>query len=531
MYANNERIRTKSFALSTMMLVGTGIAAKLLGAIYRIPLTNILGAEGIGMYQLIFPIYALMLTLSTSGIPTAISRLVSERVAIGDNNGSKGILLTSAIMLTILGGSATVILFIISAPLASLQGNDFLKIGYYAIAPAILIVAGSSFFKGWFQGNLNMMPTAFSQLVEQVVKMGVGLLLAGYLLKYGIVYAVTGAILGLTVSEAVSFIMMFIIYMREGNKFGGDIRVSFRDYGEDILRVSLPITISGLIFPLTQFIDSVLIVNVLRSAGETEQNATALYGILTGPVNSLINMPVIVTLALSIAVVPVVSMNRMKRNADIVKAKCDTAIKLSYLIGVPAFFGIYVMADIIMRALYPSLSSGEISVATTLVRVSSISVVLLAQIQIYTSLLQALDKTHVGIKALSVSAVVKIILNIVLIRYLSIVGGSLATVITYLITVIIDTVYMRRYLGPDRGLFVSIVKIFLAGMIMSFFVILTIAAINNVYISLVAGVGIGVAIYTLSMILLRIINNEELLSLPGGRFLVYIGEKMRFWER
>ena len=173
-----KKKKRSSFAVGAMVLAGAGFVSKFLGAIYRIPLTNILGAEGIGMYQLVFPIYALMLTLSSGGVPSAIARLVAERSGVNDEEGAKKVFFSSAVLLTLFGGIAVLSLVLLARPLAALQGNEALRYGYYAIAPAILIVAGSAYFKGWFQGNLDMMPSAYTQLIEQGVKMGAGLFLS-----------------------------------------------------------------------------------------------------------------------------------------------------------------------------------------------------------------------------------------------------------------------------------------------------------------------------------------------------------------
>lgn len=526
-----KKRRRDSFAVGAIVLAGAGFISKFLGAIYRIPLTNILGAEGIGMYQLIFPIYALMLTLSSGGVPSAIARLVAERRGLEDEDGAKKVFFSSAILLTLFGGIAVILLALLARPLAILQGNEALRYGYYAIAPAILIVAGSAYFKGWFQGHFNMMPSAYTQLIEQGVKMGAGLFLSAYLMRYGLMYAVVGAILGITVSELVSFIVMFVIYIKQGNTFRRpqDLRIS--ESMADILKVALPITLSGLVFPLVQFIDSVLIVNVLTFFGTSKSRSTALYGLLTGPVNSLVNMPVVLTLALSVAIVPVVSVNRIKRDADTVKEKCNTALKLSYLLGIPSFLGIFVLAEIIMKILYPTLSPEDIAIATKLLRVSSVSILFLSEVQIYTSLLQALDKTKVGILSLSVSALLKVILVIVLVGYLGILGASIASILSYLAIATFDKIYMRKYLGRDESLIKAVSKILVSGLIMMFFVYISARFIPNIYVSLVVSILIGVAIYLVCMILLKVMSDKELESVPFGKLLRYIGKKIRFWER
>ncbi len=526
-----KKKKRSSFAVGAMVLAGAGFVSKFLGAIYRIPLTNILGAEGIGMYQLIFPIYALMLTLSSGGVPSAIARLVAERSGVNDEEGAKKVFFSSAVLLTLFGCIAVLSLVLLARPLAALQGNEALRYGYYAIAPAILIVAGSAYFKGWFQGNLDMMPSAYTQLIEQGVKMGAGLFLSAYLMRYGIIYAVVGAILGITVSELISFIVMFVIYIRKGNSLKIPFDIGLKENMTDILKVALPITLSGLVFPLVQFIDSVLIVNALTFFGVEKSRSTALYGLLTGPVNSLVNMPVVLTLALSVAIVPVVSVNRIKRDADAVKEKCNTALKLSYMLGVPSFLGIFVLAELIMKILYPTLSLEDITIATTLLRVSSVSILFLSEVQIYTSLLQALDKTKIGIISLSVAALLKVILVVALVGYLGILGAAVASVASYLMIATFDKIYMRKYLGKDDPLVKDVSKILVSGLTMTFFVYISARFIPNIYVSLIVSILIGVAIYLVCMVLFKVMNDKELESVPFGKLLRYVGKKIRFWEK
>ena len=512
-------------------LVVASVVAKGLGAIYRIPLTNILGAEGIGMYQLIFPMYALMLTLSSSGLPTSIARLISERHALDDVSGARGIVKTSAILLGILGAVFAVVLLLLSAPLASIQGNGNLAIAYVAIAPSVLFVAGSSVLKGYFQGVLNLIPNAISNIIEQVVKMAVGLVLASYLMRYGIMYAVTGAVLGVTIAELVSFVVMLVMYIRHRVP---KIDVHVYDFRSNItmmLRVSLPIALSGIVFPLMQVIDSVLIVYLLRLSGVEGGRATALYGLLTGPVGTLVNMPIVVTLALAIMVVPLVSGSRARRDADAVRRKCVTSIKLSYLVCAPAFVGLFCLAGDIVRVLYPTLTERDLVLATGLLRVCSVGVLLFAEVQIYSALLEALDKARVGLVVLVTGAIIKVAVSIPLIMNMSIVGAAIANILTYLVVTIAFSLFVRRYIGSSEGLFVAVTKVLVSSLVMGCIVIAIASIIRNIYITLVVAIVVGVAIYTLSMLLLGVMDESELRTLPLGSLLIYLSRRLRFWER
>lgn len=514
-----------NYASGALILATAGMVSKLIGAIYRIPLTNILGAEGIGVYQLVFPIYALMLTLSSSAIPTAISRMISERNALKDEAGKVKILKASAILLIVLGGMGALILTLLAVPISSIQGNELLKFGYYAIAPAIFIVACSAFFKGWFQGNMNMTPTATAQIVEQIAKMIFGLVFAKLLLPSGLIKAVVGALIGITIAEACSLTVMGILYMcsRPKKKTHAKIEISIC---KEVLKVSLPIALSGLIFPLMQFVDSILIVNLLKFYGEANATATAQYGLLTGAINSLINMPVVVTLALAVAIVPIVAAKRAEKDAKSIKERATFALKLSYLIAMPCFFGALILAKPILHALYPALSAEDLALSVKLLQTSSISIVLLSSLQIYTSMLQALGRTISPILNLSIAALVKVTLNIILIKYLGILGSAIASICAYALAMTLNSIYFKKLLGGNKKLLKSISKITLNSVIMSMIVILFSYLIHNIYISIIVSTIVGAIIYGILAIVFKVLDNSELIGFPFGRGLIKISEKI-----
>lgn len=190
------------------------IIAKIISALYRVPLTSVLGAEGMGMYQLIFSIYALILALTTGGIPVAVSRLTSENNALKKDSR---IVLKNA-LLSVVGTSVVLaaLLCVLSGFVARIQGNEGVKSGYYVIAPAVVFVGALSMFRGWFQGNNDVIPTAVSGLFEQVFKLAFGLTLAKILSKYGVIYGVIGALSGVMISEFVALIYIVITYFSRG---------------------------------------------------------------------------------------------------------------------------------------------------------------------------------------------------------------------------------------------------------------------------------------------------------------------------
>ena len=509
-----------------VVLVVAALVSKLLGAIYRIPLTNILGVEGIGIYQLVFPVYALMLTLSSSGIPTAISRLVSERMAVGDAGGSRNIVRTASILLTLLGFVFALLMALLSLPLATLAGRAELVTSYLVLAPSVLFVSASAVIRGYYEGNMLMAPTAVKELVSQSVKMGAGLMLASYLSRYGIVMAVTGAVLGVTISEAMSLLVLLVMYIRR-QKPNIDMHISdIRVNSREIIRVAMPISGAGIVMPIVQVVDSILIVQILRLAGEDIARATSLYGLLQGPVSTLVNMPIVVILAIAVMIVPVVSAGRARHDANFVRTKTAVSLKVAYMVGVPSFFGMFAVAGDIMAILYPALSKADLELGAWLLRLASFSIISLSLMEIYSSLLSALDKSRVGLRTLIAGAVVKVAISVPLIYYLSISGACIANLISYGIVAVLDMVFMRKYLGVNEGLMQAVAKILISGIAMLAVILPITHFVSNIYVAILVAVPLGVAIYAVFMLLLRVMTRDELYLMPLGKLLVYLDKRI-----
>ena len=204
--------KTKTFVKGAAILGILGIICKVIGAVFRIPLANIIGTQGMAYYQIVYPIYALILVISTAGLPAAIAKMVSERRAVDDFKGAKEVFLTSFRLLLIVGIFSTALMLVISGPLARLLGLPDAKVAFMAISPALFFVAIISSYRGYFQGMQMMSPTGFSQLVEQLVKLGAGLWIAKKLLVFGPEYAGAGALLGVSISEVLALVLLLILY-------------------------------------------------------------------------------------------------------------------------------------------------------------------------------------------------------------------------------------------------------------------------------------------------------------------------------
>jgi stage V sporulation protein B len=328
--------RQKSFVAGAAILGGIGILVKIIGAVFRIPLGNIVGSVGMANYQVAYPVYATLVVLSTAGLPTAISRMVSERVSVGDYKGAHRVFMTAFKVLLVIGIVTTVVMLLISKTVAASVHVPEAWISLVMIAPALLFVSVLSAYRGYFQGLQMMGPTAVSQLIEQVIKLVAGLWLANLLLPYGVAWGAAGALIGVTVSEiaAVLFVMLVYQYKRRELKEKRETLPNIpyqakRSIGMDLLVIALPIALGGCIMPAIGAVDMAIVTNSLIAIGYTPEAAKASFGILTGFVNPLINMPAVLSLALCMSLVPAISAARVQKNPSLVSQRSGMGVKLS----------------------------------------------------------------------------------------------------------------------------------------------------------------------------------------------------------
>ncbi len=478
------------------------------------------------MYQLIFPVYALFMTLSTAGIPTALSRIVAEKRSMGES--VKHYLFSAIMLLLALSMLFTIITISLARTLARIQGNESVYQGFIIIAPSILFVGVIAGFRGWFQGEMYMFPTAISNIIEQVVKLSLGIGLAVAFSSRGVIWAVSGALIGVTVSEFITMIYMIITYLVRSK---GEKRVKLSMDKSEIrgmLRVIFSISIVAILMPLSSFFDSMIIVNMLKLKGVESSVATAQYGLLSGPINSLINMPIVVIMSLAIAIVPSVSMSRVYRDIDGVMLKSRLSIKFAYLIGIPFTIFFVIFADKILSVIYPRLSVDEHIIASSLLRICSFNVILISSMQIYISLLQALDKTKMAVLSLVLAIIIKIILSLTLTRFVGIYGSAIASLSMSIVAFALVNFFYFKICGLHLAKNVSINM--LSGVIMG---IISFGAlyISNDIASLIVGFVISLIVYVALVFMMDIITKDDIAFLPFKRVLIGVRRLVRFWER
>lgn len=529
----------KTFLKGAAILGVAGIIIKLLGAVFRIPLANLIGDVGMGYYNGAYPIYVFLLTLSTAGIPTAISKLISERLAVGEHLEAHRVFKVSFLLLFLIGLSTTAILFFGAGYICELVGNPGAFYAMRAIAPALLFVPIMAAFRGYFQGMQNMSPTASSQVFEQLFRVAFGLSLAFYLFPFGLEYAAAGASSGAAFGGLFGAIAIIIIYLKKKKEIDAGIRngvvrakESVGTILKKILVIAVPVTIGASIMPIMNLIDMALVMNRLQSAaGFTEEAATALYGQLSGMVGAIINFPQVLSMSIAMSLVPVISAAYKRRETAFLQKNVELGVRTSMLIGLPCAFGLMTLAEPIMLLLYPMQKASATSAAPCLF-IMAIGVVFLSVVQTLTGILQGLGKPTIPVINLAIGAVAKIFCTYTLVGIpsINVKGAAFGTALAYAIAATLDFIAVKRYTNTKFNIGMTFIKPLLASAIMAVCVFGAYQVLNVVLgnsVATLASVLVGVLAYGVIILVTKGVTTEEVQMLPKGKKLAKLLEKVQ----
>lgn len=533
-----------SFVKGAAILGIAGLLGKLIGALYRIPLTNIIGPEGMGLYQIAYPIYAFLVVISTAGLPTAISKMVSERVAWGDPIGAHRVFRMSFKILIVIGISSMFLMLAGNQILAQILGNSKSNLSIMAIAPSLFFVSILSAYRGYFQGFQMMAPTAVSQVVEQLVKLLIGFTLAIQWKMNGVEYGAAGALTGVTLGELAALVLLVGVYSRirrmqkrqDYMKQQKATTESYKDIGLQLFRIAVPVTLGASIMPLVGFVDTILVINRLKVIGFAESNATALFGLLTGAVNTLVNMPAVLTVALSMSLVPAIAESFARKDQKSVKKKTLIGLRLAMLIGLPSSIGLFFLAEPILRMLYTSFTNYELMVSTHLLQMMSIGIVFLFLIQTTTGILQGMGKVMIPVRNLCIGASLKVIASYLLIGmpFFNIQGATIGTVVCYSVAAVLNMISVFRVTDmriPYKELFCK-PMLSAGGMIVAIWLVRVrmIQTGQNGSLGTLLTILAGMATYGILLLITGTLKEEDMMLVPGGEKVNRIMRLTGLWK-
>ena len=532
------QVSKDKFLKGALILTVAGIVVKIIGSVNRILLSRLLGGEGIGLYQMAYPIYLLAISISSAGIPVAISIMVSERIALKDYRGANRIFRISLAMLFVTGIFFTALLYYGAGWLIEQQLVRDPR-AYYAIvalAPALFFVTLLSSYRGYFQGLQFMVPTGVSQIMEQLLRVVTMIGLAYWLLPRGLEYAAAGASFGAGPGAIAALLVLIIYYWQHRRKLKLQISEQAEDVVCDstfsivkrIIRLALPVLMASIMVPIVENIDLFIVPVRLEAAGYTIEQATEQFGYLTGMAIPLIAMATIPTLSMAASLVPAISESFTLNDRSAIYQRTATAMRLTNLVVIPAFVGMGLLAEPISKMLYGTPQAG-VSIA-----ILSLGIVLLGWQQVTTGILQGLGHINIPLITMLAAAVVKIILNWVLtaIPELGIKGAAWATNADFLVAALLNMYFIHRYVGFRMDLkdtAKAVVAAALMGVAVHFsYAFILLHQTGKGSLATLAAILIGGLVYFFSLVLLGGVSAADLEKLPKvGPVLVKILQKLR----
>lgn len=451
--SENTKSSNSKFLKGTLILTASSIVVKIIGSLNWIILSRVLGGEGIGLYQMGFPIYLMAITVSSAGVPVAISIITSEKLAKKDYRGAKRVFTVSLRLLLLTGLVFSSALFF---------GADFLinqhiirdARAYYsiiALAPAVFFVTFLASFRGYLQGWQIMTPTATSEVVEQLTRVITMLVFADLFMPYGLAYAAGGASMGAGVGAICALLVLMWFYRRLKKRLQKEMEEQDTNVPQEsaghiikrLLRLALPVSLTSLMLPIGANLDLLIVPQRLEVAGFNVRHATELFGYLTGMAVPLVNLATIFTAAMTISLVPSISESKALHNLIAIREKIRIAFRVAMIITFPCFMGLYFLGEKVASLIY------NVPKAEGAIETMSIGILFLGMHQISTGILQGLGKTAIPVINMILACIIKVLLSwhFTAIPELGIKGASLATVADFAVAAIINMAFIYKYTG------------------------------------------------------------------------------------
>lgn len=525
------------FLKGTLILTVSSIVVKVIGSLNWIILSRVLGGEGIGLYQMGFPIYLMAITLSSAGIPVAISIITAEKLAQKDFLGAKRVFNVSLRLLFVTGLVFASALFFGAHWLID---NHWIRDSraYYsiiALAPAVFFVTFLASFRGYLQGWQIMTPTAASEIVEQLMRVVTMIVFANMFMPHGLAYAAGSASMGAGVGAFCALLVLMWFYGRLKQKLKADLqqqnplatRESARAIISRLLRLALPVSMSSLMLPVVANLDLLIVPQRLEAAGFHISQATEFFGYLTGMAVPLINLATIFTAAMTISLVPAISESRALNDVFGIRAKTRTAFRVALIITCPCFVGMYFLAEKIAALIYNAPGAADA------IQTMSVGILLLGLHQISTGILQGLGRTSIPVINMILAAAVKVFLSWTLtaIPTLGIKGAAMATVVDFGLAAVLNMIFIYKYTGfalSFSGVFKPAVSA--AAMGAAVYGVITLAVSWGAW-AILAAIAVAVPVYGGVLLAVGGMGKDDLESLPFiGHRLLAAGQKLGYFR-
>ncbi|MDO5557898.1 MAG: polysaccharide biosynthesis protein [Clostridia bacterium] len=520
-----------SFMKNVMILISSQIIIKILGLIYRLVIINIdgFGDVGNGYYSTGYNLYALLLTLSSIGLPSVVSKLVSERLAVEDKVGAQRVFKVAMIFFVSIGIVLSVLLFFGAEFIANnVYKTPDVKYVLKVLAPAIAFVSALSIFRGYFMGQNNMKPSSISQTLEQFLNCVLSITFVYMAIgKESYIMAAAGN-LSTTLAVIITFIYFSMYYKAnkikpEKGQISKEKSKTNRQILKIILTISIPITLGSIISVINPVLDNTTVTNCIKHAFSNlitspevlQQKAMELIGMLS-KAETLIGLPLAINLAFSTALIPTISASMAKKDYTLAEKRIRFSVFASIIIIIPCAIGYIVLSQNIFRMLYPTASNGA-----GILQILAISMMFMALSQTLNGALYGISKVRIPVIALSVGVFVKLFLNILLISNpnINIYGAAIGSVACQFIAFVISFVSLNRSIKLNLQLKQNLVKPLIAGIIMGIGVFAVNIILNNVVgaaLNCIISIMVGALIYIILIFTLRVLSEEDIRMIPFG---------------
>lgn len=533
---SREKNQSKqSFMGGVTVLAVSTVFVKICGALYKIPLNNILGDEGVTHFTSAYNIYSFLLTLSTAGLPLALSKLISEADATGRRNQIRRCFNTAMALFVAVGAVGTAAMLFFTEELAAWMNNSMAYWPIKALSVSVICVSVMCAYRGFAQGRQNMVPTAVSQFIEAFVKLLIGLPLAWYLIDIGkdLEIGAAGAIVGVSAGTVLAMFYMIWDYRRHRTPilWGTDKAQSRGTILKRLLWLGIPITIGQSGMSLLNLLDQRIVMGQLQDVlGLAEREAAALYGQYTFS-STLFNLPASFLPAVAISLIPAVSVAVTRRDHREVNRVVTTSFRLIAMLAIPAGVGLSVLAGPILRLLYPAQQEAA-QAATYHLQLLGIASIFVCIMLLTNSIMQAHGKVQLPIYTMLAGGVVKVVINYVLVGNpdINIKGAPIGTLVCYSLIALVNLAIVSHMLEKKPNYLAIFAKPVLASAAMGATAWAGYGLLSRVLPAGYAGAALAtlgaicaaVAVYAVLVIALRMITREDLKLVPKGETIARI---------
>ena len=523
--------KKQNFLQGTALLAMATMIVKLVGALYKVPLNAIIGEKGFGYFSTAYEIYNILLMISTAGLPVAMSRMISQASSLEHYGQVRQVYATARRIFLILGITGSVLMTAFCRPLANFwnQPDAWAAIGF--LGPCVLLICIMSAYRGYFQGQSNMIPTAVSQVLEVVTKLIVGMIAAVAFLKAtaSISLAAGGAILGVTASCLVSAVYLFGCFRKSYRQLpeGTDTPKSFSSTAKELLKIAVPITVSSTILSIITSLSSKIYMGRLLGSGISQEAADTMRGIHV-MTQTIYNMPCSFITPITVSIIPAITAQITLKKFKETRMTEESAIRVTGIFAMPCAVGLVCLAGPV-TALLGGYTGEKLALATKMMTVLGISVVFNALVLVTTAIMQAHGNVTRPVVNMLIGGIIKLIIVYVLTgnRAIGIVGTPIGTLTSYVVICILNVFSIRSLVADPPRMLVNLIRPLLASCIMGVAVWLSWWCLSMSGLTsrvLLAGIPIAVGgiIYVLAAIVLKVITKEDCMLLPKGEKIAKI---------